>query len=221
MKTTIRSGRPRKGEEAIRRDLLLDQAMQLFAEHGYGNLSLETIARKARVSLRTIYAQFGGKAELFGAVIRRLSDEFEASLPPDEALSRPVDEILVEFGRLYLRRISRPDCARLRTQILAEAHRFPELAAEFYRNGPERTLLRLTEFFSARQQAGGLIEEDCRFLAGQFLNTLRGERFQRQQLGLEEPLSEEEAEAWARQAVQLFLRGCLKRQDSLPVSTMS
>ncbi len=216
MKTTIRSGRPRKGEEASRRGLLLDQATQLFAEHGYGNVSVETIARNARVSLRTIYAQFGGKAGLFGAVIRRLSDEFVASLPLEDASSRPLDEVLVEFGRLYLRRISQPECICLRAQILAEAHRFPELAAEFYQNGPERTLLRLSEFFSARPQADGLVEEDCRFLAGQFLNTLRGERFQRQQLGLETAPSEEETDAWARQSVRLFLHGCLKPERNQP-----
>ncbi len=206
---TIRCGRPRKGEAAIRRNLLLDQAIQLFAEYGYGSLSLETLAREAHVSLRTIYRHFGGKAELFGAVIRRLSDEFVASLPLGET-DRPVEEVLVEFGRKFLYRISRPECLRLRAQILAEAHRFPEFAAGFYRNGPERTLLRLSEFFSAHQKTGTLIETDCRFLAGQFLDALRGERFQRLQLGLDEPPSEEEVSAWARQAVRLFLRGCLK-----------
>lgn len=210
MTTTNRCGRPRKGEEEIRRNLLLDRAMQLFAEHGYGNLSLETIARTAQVSLRTIYSQFGSKAELFGAVIRRVSDEFVASLPLDSPLSRPLEEVLTEFGRIYLDRVNRPGCLRLRTQIMAEAHRFPEFAAEFYRNGPERTLLSLAEFFVAQQQAGQLIEGDCRFLASQFLNALRGERFQQQQLGLEAPLSEAETDVWVRQVVSYFLRGCLK-----------
>jgi TetR/AcrR family transcriptional repressor of mexJK operon len=216
MKTTIRSGRPRKGEEATRRDLLLDQAMQLFAERGYGNLSLETIARQAQVSLRTIYSQFGSKAELFGAVIRRVSDEFVASLPLECTSSRPLEDVLVEFGRFYLRRITRPACTALRAQIVAEAQRFPEFAAEFYRNGPERTLVRLAEFFAAQQRAGLLIETDSQFLAGQFLNAVRGERFHRQQLGLEAPPSEEEADAWARRSVRLFLRGCLKPETSQP-----
>ncbi|NJD07286.1 MAG: TetR/AcrR family transcriptional regulator [Methylococcaceae bacterium] len=207
-KTAVRSGRPRRGEEALRRDQLLDQAMQLFAEHGYGSLSLETIAREAQVSLRTIYAQFGGKAELFGAAVRRLSDEFVASLPLDGTSSKPLEEVLVEFGKLYLSRITRPSCTCLRAQILAEAQRFPELAAEFYRNGPERTLQRLTAYFSLQQERG-LIKGDCQFLAGQLVQAIRGERFQRQQLGLEDPPTEEEAERWVRLAVRHFLHGCL------------
>lgn len=207
---TARSGRPRKGEEAARRDQLLNQAMQLFAEHGYDNLSLEAIARQAQVSLRTIYSQFGGKAELFGAVIRRVSDEFVASLPLENSLSRPLEDILVEFGCFYLSRITRPACIGLRAKIMAEASRFPEFAAEFYRNGPERTLLRLTEFFALQQQAGRIAEADCQFLAGQFFNAVRGELFHRQQLGMEEPPPEAEIEAWVKQVVRHFLHGCLK-----------
>jgi AcrR family transcriptional regulator len=142
----IRCGRPRKGEEILRRDQLLDHALQLFAEHGYGNLSLETIAREARVSLRTIYRYFGGKPELFGAVIRRYSDAFASVLPLDRAPDLPLQETLTEFGKEFLFRLTRPECVRLRAQMLAEAVRFPELAREFYSQGPERTLLTTYHF---------------------------------------------------------------------------
>ncbi|WP_022948931.1 TetR/AcrR family transcriptional regulator [Methylohalobius crimeensis] len=214
MAIKTRSGRPRKGEEEARRDQLLDHAMQLFAEHGYGNLSLETIAREAHVSLRTIYRHFGGKADLFGAVVHRVSDEFVAGLPLEKIRSRPMEEVLVDFGRIFLGRIGRPECARLRALILAEAQRFPELAAEFYRNGPERTLRRLSQFFAMQQEAGRVIEADSRFLAGQFISALRGEHFQRQQLGLEQPFAETEIDAWVKQVVRHFLYGCLKSEGA-------
>jgi TetR/AcrR family transcriptional repressor of mexJK operon len=204
----IRCGRPRKGEESTRRDQLLDHALRLFAEHGYGNLSLETIAREARVSLRTIYRYFGGKPELFGAVVRRYSDAFAAALPSDRAPLAPLEDALIEFAKEYLYRLTRPDCVRLRAQLMAESCRFPELAAEFYSQGPERTLNRLTRFLSLYQQAGRLKVIEPAFLAGQFVNALRGERFQRLQLGLDETPGEEDIDAWARQSVGLFLYGC-------------
>jgi len=207
---TMRAGRPRRGEETGRRDQLLEQAVQLFAEHGYGNVTLETIAREAHVSLRTIYRQFGGKAELFGAVIRHLSDEFVAGLPLDEFPIRPLEHVLVEFGRHYLRRIMQPGCMCLRAQIQAEAKRFPETAAEFYRNGPERTLLRLAGFFALQQRYGRVIEVDCRMLAEQFISLLRGERFYRVQLAVEDPPSEHEIDSWVGEAVRVFLHGCQK-----------
>lgn len=205
----IRLGRPKKGEEAVRRRELLEHAVHLFAEHGYANLSLETIAREARVSLRTIYRQFGGKAELFGTVVRHYSDLFVAALPTDAVPDPQFKEALVTFGREFLFQVTRPDLIRLRAQLAAEAHRFPELAAEFYAEGPERTLDRLARFFAFHQQRGRIVAEDPIFLAGQFVTCLRGERFQRLQLGLEKTPAPEDIEPWARQAVELFLRGCL------------
>ena len=202
-------GRPRKDEEEKRREQLLEQAVRLFGEHGFGNLSLETIAREARVSLRTIYSQFGGKAGLFSAAVRRYSDFFVAALPVDRVGDTPFDEILVEFAREYLFQLTRPELIRLRGQFLAEAHRFPELACEFYSQGPERTLNHLAGFFEGQQFAGRLGAGDPLFLAGQFVSALRGERFQRLQFGLDASPSADEVAVWARQAVDLFLQGCL------------
>lgn len=206
-----RPGRPKKGEEVVRRDQLLEHAHRLFAEHGYANLTLETLAREARVSLRTIYRQFGGKSELFGAVIRHYSDLFVATLPTDWTQAKPLEETLAEFAREFLFRLTRPEMIRLRAQLLAEAHRFPDLAAEFYAQGPSRTLERLAQFFAFHQRAGRVRAVDPLFLAGQFVNCLRGERFQRLQLGLENTPTEEEIEQWAGEAVGLFLAGCLSR----------
>lgn len=209
-----RIGRPRKGESAIRRDQLLDHALRLFVERGYGNVSLETIAREARVSLRTIYRHFGGKADLFGAVIRHYSDLLAATLPLDQAQASPLEETLVAFGKHFIFCLSRPEIIRLRAQLIAEAHQFPELAAEFYEQGPQRTLDRLAAFFAMHQKAGRLIAMDPTLLAEQFISALRGERLQRQQLGLESAPTENEVERWAKQTVNLFLQGCLNRAST-------
>lgn len=201
----IKCGRPCKGDEQLSRDRLLDAALQLFLEHGYGNLSMETIARDARVSMRTIYSQFGGKAGLFGALIRRCSDQFIGSLSDDCAL----EEALLIFGRQFLFRITRPDVLRMRAILIGESPRFPDLATQFYEQGPQRTLDHLAQFFARQQQAGVIVEIDPHFLADQFVSALRGERLQRLQLGLEPAPDEADIEVWVGRAIQLFLRGCM------------
>jgi TetR/AcrR family transcriptional repressor of mexJK operon len=206
----IKRGRPRKGEELLSRDRLLDTAFSLFLEHGYGNLSLETIAREARVSMRTIYSQFGGKAGLFGAVIRRCSDQFVTSLSEEYDLSRSPKEALTSFARQFLYSITRPDVVRVRAILIGESLRFPDLATQFYEQGPQRTLDHLTQFFARQQQTGYFAAIDAHFLADQFLSALRSERFQKLQLGLEPTPDEAELEVWVRQAVDLFLHGSLK-----------
>jgi AcrR family transcriptional regulator len=206
----VKCGRPRKGEELQSRDRLLDTAFSLFLEYGYGNLSLETIAREARVSMRTIYSQFGGKAGLFGAVIRRCSDQFVTSLSEEYVLELSPEQALTSFAKQFLYSITRPDVVRVRAILIGESLRFPDLANQFYEQGPQRTLDHLTQFFARQQQAGNFAAVDPHFLADQFLSALRSERFQKLQLGLEPTPDEAEIDVWVRQAVDLFLHGSLK-----------
>lgn len=206
----IKCGRPRKGEELLSRDRLLDAAFGLFLENGYGDLSLETIARDARVSMRTIYSQFGGKAGLFGAVIRRCSDQFVSGLSEEHVLERSPEEALASFAKQFLLRITQPDAVRIRAILIGESLRFPDLAIQFYEQGPQRTLDHLAQFFARQQQTGYFVAIDPHFLANHFLSTLRNERFQKLQLGLEPTPDEAEIEVWVRQAIDLFLHGSLK-----------
>jgi AcrR family transcriptional regulator len=205
----IKCGRPRKGEEFQSRERLLDTAFTLFLEYGYGNLSLETIARDAHVSMRTIYNQFGGKAGLFGAVIKRCSDPFVTALSDENATERKPEEALVAFAQQFLYSITRPDAVRIRAMLIGEAIHFPDLATQFYEQGPQRTLTHLAQFFVRQQQAGYFAKTDPAILADQFLSALRGERFQKLQLGLQPTPDEIEIAVWARQTTSLFLHGCL------------
>jgi AcrR family transcriptional regulator len=202
----VKCGRPAKGNESLSRDRLLDAALILFLEHGYGNLSMETIARHAQVSMRTIYTQFGGKAGLFGALIRRFSDQFVTGLPVEAT----AEKTLLAFAEKFLYRVTRPDAVRIRAILIAESPRFPDLATEFYQQGALRTLEHLTQFFAVQQQAGIFLQINPRFLAEQFISALRGERLQQLQLGLAPAPNQDEIKEWAEQATRLFLYGCIR-----------
>lgn len=194
------------------RDRLLDTALKLFLEQGYGNLSLETIVRDARVSMRTLYDQFGGKAGLFGAVIKRCSDPFVTVLSEESPLENQPEEALVDFARQFLYAITRPDVVRIRAMLIGESLRFPDLATQFYEQGPQRTLHHLAQFFARQQQAGYFVDMDPHLLADQFLSGLRSERFQKLQLGLDPTPDKIEIDTWVRQSTSLFLHGCLSNR---------
>jgi TetR/AcrR family transcriptional repressor of mexJK operon len=166
------------------------------------------------VSMRTIYSQFGGKAGLFGAVIRRCSDEFVTRLSEEHVLERSPKEALISFAKQFLYSITRPDVVRIRAILICESPRFPDLATQFYEQGPQRTLDHLTQFFARQQQAGYFTVMNPHFLADQFLSALRSERFQKLQLGLEPTPDEAEIDVWVRQAIGLFLHGSLNTKDT-------
>ncbi len=173
----VKCGRPPKGQECQSRERLLDSALQLFLEHGYGDLSMETIAKDAHVSMRTIYSRFGNKAGLFGAVIKRCSDQFVDRLPEN----LEPGEALTVFAKHYVHLITRPDAVRIRTILIGESLRFPELAAQFYEQGPQRARDALVEFFIKKQQGGYFAQMNPRVLADHFLSCLRNEHFQKLQ----------------------------------------
>jgi AcrR family transcriptional regulator len=56
-------------ERLPKRRALLDGALAVFAQDGYSRATIDGIAARARVSSRTVYNQYGGKASLFRAVI--------------------------------------------------------------------------------------------------------------------------------------------------------
>jgi AcrR family transcriptional regulator len=159
--------------------------------------------------MRTIYSQFGGKAGLFGAVIKRCSDPFVAALAEESPLEGRPEEALTAFARQFLYAITRPDVVRIRAMLIGESLHFPDLATQFYEQGPQRTLAHLTQFFARQQQAGYFVAIDPHNLADQFLSALRSERFQKLQLGLEPTPDEVEIDTWVRRTTSLFLHGCL------------
>ncbi len=64
----IRRRRQRRSREDVL-GLIRDAALQLFAERGYAGATTQEIARKADVSETLLFRHFGGKANLYDAVV--------------------------------------------------------------------------------------------------------------------------------------------------------
>jgi AcrR family transcriptional regulator len=69
-----------KAEE--RRDQMLDAANELFAERGYEAVSVEDIARAAGVQRGLVHHYFGGRKEVYLALLERLAAGREEQLRP-------------------------------------------------------------------------------------------------------------------------------------------
>ena len=79
-------------EGDARRSLLVAQARELFAAHGYEALSMAQIARAAGISKPLLYHYFPSKQALFAAALQETADELTAALAPDP--SRPATDQL-------------------------------------------------------------------------------------------------------------------------------
>src|SRR6266481_9421495 len=96
-----RVGRPRRGTESARTDVLITAATRAFLRDGYGSTSIDKVAAEAGVSTRTIYERFKNKADLLGAVISRLVErDMETVLATEELDRFDPREALTAIGQL-------------------------------------------------------------------------------------------------------------------------
>jgi TetR/AcrR family transcriptional regulator, mexJK operon transcriptional repressor len=199
-----RGGRPSREAAALLGEHILDVATELFLAEGYGATSIEAVAQRARISKRTFYHRFPDKAALFDAVVRRIVQRIRP--PPSTPLYEggSLEVILRRLARLLLRAALAPTALALNRLIVAEAQRFPELAAIAAREGTRADAVNHIAALLEREAGAG---PRARFAAEQFLQmviTLP----QRRALGLGQPMTEAELDAWADDCVDLLLDGC-------------
>lgn len=190
------------------RERILGAAFRAFMEHGYAGASTLDIARRAKVSKRDLYAQFGSKHAMLAACIaertQRMRMPLELPVPRDlEALAAT----LVAFGRTLLREVSRPEVLATYRLAITEGEHAPELARTLDELGRVANLAALRGLLSAAQAGGLLRAGDVEAVADMFLSLLwSGGLLVRLLLRVVSAPDEPEAERRARFAAAQVLR---------------
>jgi AcrR family transcriptional regulator len=134
----IRAGRPRRELAGEVEERILDAAKNVFLERGFEGASMDEIAEAARAGKPTIYARFPGKEALFAAVMARKVREnigtFESIAPTGVTL----EERLASIATAILHKVLEPETVGLCRASIAEAPRFPDLAASVHHMARER-----------------------------------------------------------------------------------
>jgi len=123
--------------------------------------------------------------------------------------TRPIREILSDFGMRFLELVSAPVSLNLQRMVIAEAKTSPELAHTFFESGPAQTREILTRFF-ARPEIRAQLRDDVPLdlLPVHFINCILGDTFT---LFLFEPeLSQQEIQAALERRLDLFYRSVLR-----------
>ena len=199
-------GRPSREEAERIGDAILDAATDMFLAEGYGATSIEALAQRLRISKRTFYHRFSDKAALFDAVVRSIVGKLKPPDLPALFAGGSLEDILLRIGELALAAALSPQAIALQRLLLAEAARFPELAAIASGEGTRQMAIEAI----AHLLEGRLPPDEARFAGAQFLQMVISLP-QRGALGLGAPMSEEDHRLWVRRTVILFLHGCLNR----------
>lgn len=206
---TKSAGRPRAAEVETRLEDLKRTAGRLFLEKGYGNVSLEMIAREARVAVRTIYIKFGGKNGLLSALLQDKRAQFFADMDLDKD-QRPIREVLDDFAARLYSLLTSPEAVGLQRMLAAEARGNPQLVDTFFAMGPNVTRDAIARFLKrpdVRAQLLDNLPEDQ--LPVHLINCVLGDQLSRVLRGQQEGTHEQCDEA-RRQRMALFYRSVLR-----------
>lgn len=168
-----------------KRAAIVRAATELFLRHGYEATTTAQIAAGAGVSKQTVYHQFGDKQGLFREIILGVTatvENFVAGLPEALGGLETTDDVrtgLRALARRYLASVVDPHVLALRRLVISEVSRFPDLAAAYYENAPQRVLRALAEQFSQLAQRGLLSTDDPETAADDFAALVLGRPVER------------------------------------------
>jgi len=143
-------------------------AGELFLNHGFAAVTMESIAEKAASSKVTLYNYFSSKEALFEAYVVEVGKGLVERLLDAPANSHTLTDTLHRLGLSYLELVTTPEIVALNRLIIGEAGRFPGLARLFYEMGPKKTLSHISEVMSGLMEKKLICQGDVRTLSVHF-----------------------------------------------------
>ena len=178
---TVPRARPR-GE--IRRSQILDAAVEVFLENGYGGATIDLVVERAGASKATVYSFFGGKDGLFAAIVEERAERILSAFGDPEVVDSDVLSALAHIARRYMEVVMAPDAVGFHRLIIAEGVRFPELARSFYQFGRDRTYAHLAGMLFVWRERGLIRLDDPQLAAVQFFDSVGGDLHRRAMAGI-------------------------------------
>lgn len=203
-------GRPQLRSDDETRAVILDAARHEFASTGYAATNIESVARSAGVSTKTLYRLIPNKAALFEAMITDRIDRFAAIVRLRACDGSDIEAALCEALTICGELILDGEVVALQGMLMAEGGKFPEVAETFYHKAIKRTESTLASWLTAQHKRGLIRIDDANDAAGMLLGMLAFQPQRAVLFGHAAPPRREEIERRAKAAAALFLKGCAR-----------
>ena len=201
-------GRPQARCDEETRAVIFESARHVFAASGYAATSMDSVARSAGVSTKTLYRLIPNKAALFEAMITDRIDKFASVVRlracDGSNIEKALREALIVCGELILD----GDVISLQRVILGDSEKFPEIAETFYHKAIRRTEQTLANWLKAQGERGLIKVDDAEIAAGMLLGMLVFQPQRAVLFGHAPSPTREQLEQRAQAVATTFLRGC-------------
>ncbi|SHL41215.1 transcriptional regulator, TetR family [Bradyrhizobium lablabi] len=201
-------GRPQVRPDDETRQIIYEAARHEFAGAGYAATSIETVARRAGVSTKTLYRLIPNKAALFEGMVADRLDRFVSEVKLQSGDHTDLETALCAALMVCADLALDEEVIALQRIILQETGKFSDLAGVFYRNAIVRTGAALADWLRVQESRGLIVLEDVDDAAGMLLGMVTSAPRRAALFGHVPLPSRPQIEARARRCAALFLRGC-------------
>ena len=202
-RATTRPGRPRDWDK---RSTIIETARRLFLEAGLDAVTIEGVAAAAGVSKVTVYSHFRDKSTLFESVIEEERQSLDRHRIAVTAQPNNLRDTLKQFGFQVVQFVTRPETVSMTRLLVAQLHRYPQLAQSFFDSGAAQRQRDLARLLSNAADLGELKLANARRAADHLLSMFTGLALVEQRYGLRPPPKSAEIEAHVSECVDVFLR---------------
>jgi AcrR family transcriptional regulator len=201
-------GRPQARCDEETRAIIFNAARAQFAATGYAATSMETVAKRAGVSTKTLYRLIPNKAVLFEAMVADRMEGFVSRVrlracEGGRDIEAALADALTACGELMLD----GDVISLQRVILADTDKFPEVAETFFHKAITPTQNALAGWLRTQQKRGLIRIDDADVSAGMLLGMLAMQPMRAVMFGHIAPPSRADIAERAKSCAALFLRG--------------
>jgi AcrR family transcriptional regulator len=200
-------GRPQARPDEETRAMLLEAARKEFVASGFAASSMESVARRAGVSTKTLYRLIPNKAALFEAMVTDRMEQFASGVRFRACNGNDIEGALRAALMVCGELILDPETIALQRMILADSDKFPEIAQTFYNIATQRTLATLANWLRIQHERGLIAVTDTHATAGMLLGMMMFQPLRDVQFGRKPPLTPQQIEMRARDCAALFLNG--------------
>jgi AcrR family transcriptional regulator len=204
-------GRPQARSDEETRAVIYEAARHEFAASGYAATNVESVARSAGVSTKTVYRLIPNKAALFEAMITERIERFASVVRLRACEGGDIEAALRDALMVCGELILDADVIALQQMILSDSDKFPDIAETFYHKAITPTQDTLASWLRAQQKRGLLAIDDADAAAGMLLGMLAMQPQRAVMFGHASAPTRAELEQRVEACAKLFLKGCGRR----------
>ena len=184
---------------------VLEGARTVFLRDGFEGASVDDIAREAGVSKATLYSYFPEKKMMLIEVARTEFQQLADAAYGSVDLNDSAFSLLTTAAQIVAASVISEFSTQVFRLSVAETVRFPVLAKEYYRAGPELLAHRVGFLIAHLVQRGDLEVDDLELAATQFAELASTRLHDLAQFGLRDQITDAEMTRVVNGAVRVFM----------------